>query len=50
MARCNDGRSGKVPLIAGITGQDGAYLARFFEKGYVVQRSDRAALRACPTQ
>ena len=31
------GSSGKVALITGVTGQDGAYLAEFFlSKGYVV--------------
>ena len=36
-ARGNDGRIGKVALIAGVTGQDGAYLAEFLlSKGYVV--------------
>jgi GDPmannose 4,6-dehydratase len=34
--------SGKVVLIAGITGQDGAYLARFLlEKGYVIHGTSR---------
>jgi GDPmannose 4,6-dehydratase len=36
--------SGKVALIAGITGQDGAYLARFLlGKGYVVHGTSRDA-------
>ena len=40
-------RSGKVALIAGITGQDGAYLARFLlEKGYVVHGTSRDAALA----
>jgi GDPmannose 4,6-dehydratase len=39
--------SGKVALIAGITGQDGAYLARFLlEKGYVVHGTSRDAALA----
>jgi GDPmannose 4,6-dehydratase len=39
--------SGKVALIAGITGQDGAYLARFLlEKGYVVHGTLRDAALA----
>jgi GDP-D-mannose dehydratase len=34
------GSSGKVALIAGATGQDGAYLAEFLlAKGYVVHSS-----------
>jgi GDPmannose 4,6-dehydratase len=41
------GSSGKVALIAGITGQDGAYLARFLlEKGYVVHGTSRDAALA----
>jgi len=40
-------RSGKVALIAGITGQDGAYLARFLlEKGYVIHGTSRDAALA----
>ena len=40
-------RSGKVALIAGITGQDGAYLARLLlEKGYVVHGTSRDAALA----
>ena len=40
-------RSGKVALIAGITGQGGAYLARFLlEKGYVVHGTSRDAALA----
>jgi GDPmannose 4,6-dehydratase len=40
-------RSGKVALIAGITGQDGAYLARFLlDKGYVVHGTSRDAALA----
>jgi GDPmannose 4,6-dehydratase len=40
-------RPGKVALIAGITGQDGAYLARFIlEKGYVVHGTSRDAALA----
>src|ERR1700730_6463475 len=40
-------RPGKVALIAGITGQDGAYLARFLlEKGYVVHGTSRDAALA----
>ena len=40
-------RSGKVALIAGITGQDGAYLARFLlGKGYVVHGTSRDAALA----
>jgi len=36
-----------VALIAGVTGQDGAYLARFFlEKGYVVHGTSRDAALA----
>lgn len=39
--------SGKVALIAGITGQDGAYLARFLlGKGYVVHGTSRDAALA----
>src|SRR5437588_2273662 len=41
------GPSGKVALIAGITGQDGAYLARFLlGKGYVVHGTSRDAALA----
>jgi GDPmannose 4,6-dehydratase len=41
------GSSGKVALIAGVTGQDGAYLARFLlEKGYVVHGTSRDAVFA----
>src|SRR5260370_109496 len=41
------GSSGKVALIAGITGQDGAYLARFLlGKGYVVHGTSRDAALA----
>src|SRR5215468_7452963 len=41
------GSSGKVALIAGITGQDGAYLARFLlGKGYVVHGTSRDATLA----
>jgi len=33
----NESKSGKTALITGITGQDGAYLARFLlDKGYEV--------------
>jgi GDPmannose 4,6-dehydratase len=40
-------RSGKVAVIAGITGQDGAYLARFLlEKGYIVHGTSRDAALA----
>jgi NAD(P)-dependent dehydrogenase (short-subunit alcohol dehydrogenase family) len=40
-------RSGKVALIAGVTGQDGAYLARLLlEKGYVVHGTSRDAALA----
>jgi GDPmannose 4,6-dehydratase len=40
-------KSGKVTLIAGVTGQDGAYLARFLlEKGYVVHGTSRDAALA----
>ena len=40
-------RPGKVALIAGITGQDGAYLARFLlDKGYVVHGTSRDAALA----
>ena len=40
-------RSGKVALIAGVTGQDGAYLARFLlDKGYVVHGTSRDAALA----
>jgi GDPmannose 4,6-dehydratase len=40
-------RSGKVALIAGITGEDGAYLARFLlERGYVVHGTSRDAALA----
>jgi GDPmannose 4,6-dehydratase len=40
-------RSGKVALVAGITGQDGAYLARFLlERGYVVHGTSRDAALA----
>jgi GDPmannose 4,6-dehydratase len=36
--------SGKVALITGVTGQDGAYLAPFLlEKGYVVHGVKRRA-------
>ena len=36
-----------MALIAGVTGQDGAYLARFFlEKGYVVHGTSRDAALA----
>jgi len=39
--------SGKVALIAGITGQDGAYLARFLlAKGYAVHGTSRDAALA----
>ena len=39
--------SGKVALIAGVTGQDGAYLARFLlGKGYVVHGTSRDAALA----
>src|SRR5438093_7404663 len=39
--------SGRVALIAGITGQDGAYLARFLlGKGYVVHGTSRDAALA----
>jgi GDPmannose 4,6-dehydratase len=39
--------SGKVALVAGITGQDGAYLARFLlGKGYVVHGTSRDAALA----
>src|SRR5258707_10237900 len=41
------GASRRVALIAGVTGQDGAYLARFLlEKGYVVHGTSRAAALA----
>jgi GDPmannose 4,6-dehydratase len=41
------GSSGRVALIAGTTGQDGAYLARFLrEKGYVVHGTSRDAALA----
>ena len=41
------GPSGRVALIAGITGQDGAYLARFLlGKGYVVHGTSRDAALA----
>src|SRR5262252_260201 len=41
------GSSGKVALIAGITGQDGAYLARFLlGKGYVIHGTSRDAALA----
>ena len=41
------GSSGKVALIAGITGQDGAYLALFLlGKGYVVHGTSRDAALA----
>jgi GDPmannose 4,6-dehydratase len=41
------GSSAKVALIAGITGQDGAYLARFLlGKGYVVHGTSRDAALA----
>jgi GDPmannose 4,6-dehydratase len=41
------GSSGRVALIAGITGQDGAYLARFLlGKGYVVHGTSRDAALA----
>src|SRR5437588_12397430 len=41
------GPSGKVALIAGITGQDGAYLARFLlGKGYAVHGTSRDAALA----
>jgi GDPmannose 4,6-dehydratase len=41
------GSPGKVALIAGITGQDGAYLARFLlGKGYVVHGTSRDAALA----
>ena len=41
------GSSGKVALIAGITGQDGAYLARFLlGKGHVVHGTSRDAALA----
>src|SRR5260221_960754 len=41
------GSSGKVALIAGVTGQDGAYLARFLlGKGYVVHGTSRDAALA----
>src|SRR5947209_15574822 len=41
------GPSRKVALIAGITGQDGAYLARFLlDKGYVVHGTSRDAALA----
>src|SRR6266446_5147880 len=41
------GASRRVALIAGVTGQDGAYLARFFlEKGYVVHGTSRDAALA----
>jgi GDPmannose 4,6-dehydratase len=40
-------RSGKVALIAGVTGQDGAYLTRFLlDKGYVVHGTSRDAALA----
>jgi GDPmannose 4,6-dehydratase len=40
-------RSSKVALIAGITGQDGAYLARFLlERGYIVHGTSRDAALA----
>ena len=40
-------RSGKVALIAGMTGQDGAYLARFLlGKGHVVHGTSRDAALA----
>jgi GDPmannose 4,6-dehydratase len=40
-------RSGKVALIAGVTGQDGAYLARFLlDKSYVVHGTSRDAALA----
>ena len=43
MAKSSD----KVALIAGITGQDGAYLARFLlGKGYVVHGTSRDAALA----
>jgi GDPmannose 4,6-dehydratase len=39
--------SGKIALIAGVTGQDGAYLARFLlGKGYVVHGTSRDAALA----
>jgi GDPmannose 4,6-dehydratase len=41
------GSSRRVALIAGITGQDGAYLARFLlSKGYVVHGTSRDAALA----
>jgi GDPmannose 4,6-dehydratase len=41
------GPSGKMALVAGITGQDGAYLARFLlGKGYVVHGTSRDAALA----
>jgi len=40
--------SGRVALIAGITGQDGAYLARFFlGKGYIVHGTSRMEKGPC---
>src|SRR5947208_16480449 len=42
-----DGSSGKLALIAGVTGQDGAYLARFLlGKGYIVHGTSRDAALA----
>src|SRR5262247_4590597 len=41
------GSSDKVALIAGVTGQDGAYLARFLlERGYIVHGTSRDAALA----
>ena len=46
MAWCNDGQIGHGGPHAGITGQDGAHLARFLlEKGYVVHGTSRDAAR-----
>jgi hypothetical protein len=47
VAWCNDGQIEQGGPLAGITGQDGAYLARFLlEKGYVVHRTSRDAAPA----
>jgi len=46
MAWCNDGQIGHGGPHAGITGQDGAHLARFLlEKSYVVHGTSRDAAR-----
>ena len=42
------GPSGKVALIVGATGQDGAYLAEFLlSKGYTVQRGEAGLVVQC---